>query len=158
MKKYFIALILGMGLLSMQTASAATLSLNGSPAGAIVAGTSGTFSLTVAGAIAGDILQFYIPSSATSPTFGGTGIMNFSLTNAGQVTPLLDGLTTLVVGGTSSFVAAIGHLDANDVFVPDAAVPGLNNVPVPAAVWLFGSALMGLVGVARRKSQPMLAA
>jgi hypothetical protein len=156
MKKYFIALILGMGLLSMQTASAATLSLNGSPAGAIVAGTSGTFSLTVAGAIAGDILQFYIPSSATSPTFGGTGIMNFSLTNAGQVTPLFDGLTTLVVGGTSSFVAAIGHLD-NNVFVPDAAVPSLNT-PIPAAMWLFGSALMGLVGVARRKSQAVLAA
>lgn len=27
----------------------------------------------------------------------------------------------------------------------------LNSVPVPAAVWLFGSGLLGLVGVARRK-------
>ena len=27
----------------------------------------------------------------------------------------------------------------------------VNNVPVPAAVWLFGSGLLGLVGVARRK-------
>lgn len=27
----------------------------------------------------------------------------------------------------------------------------LNSVPVPAAVWLFGSGLIGLVGVARRK-------
>lgn len=27
----------------------------------------------------------------------------------------------------------------------------INNVPVPAAVWLFGSGLLGLVGVARRK-------
>jgi len=26
-----------------------------------------------------------------------------------------------------------------------------NPVPVPAAVWLFGSGLIGLVGVARRK-------
>ena len=29
----------------------------------------------------------------------------------------------------------------------------VNAVPVPAAVWLFGSGLLGLVGVARRKSQ-----
>jgi hypothetical protein len=27
----------------------------------------------------------------------------------------------------------------------------INNVPVPAAVWLFGSGLLGLVGVARRR-------
>ena len=27
----------------------------------------------------------------------------------------------------------------------------VSNVPVPAAVWLFGSALIGLMGVARRK-------
>jgi hypothetical protein len=29
--------------------------------------------------------------------------------------------------------------------------PGPQVVPVPAAVWLFGSGLLGLVGVARRK-------
>lgn len=28
----------------------------------------------------------------------------------------------------------------------------LTAVPVPAAVWLFGSGLIGLVGVARRKA------
>jgi hypothetical protein len=28
----------------------------------------------------------------------------------------------------------------------------INSVPVPAAVWLFGSGILGLVGVARRKS------
>jgi len=26
-------------------------------------------------------------------------------------------------------------------------------VPVPAAVWLFGSGLLGLLGIARRKAQ-----
>jgi hypothetical protein len=26
-------------------------------------------------------------------------------------------------------------------------------VPVPAAVWLFGSGLLGLIGVARRKAR-----
>jgi hypothetical protein len=27
----------------------------------------------------------------------------------------------------------------------------VSTVPVPAAVWLFGSAMLGLMGVARRK-------
>jgi len=30
---------------------------------------------------------------------------------------------------------------------------GLNPVPVPAAVWLFGTALIGLVGFGKRKSK-----
>jgi hypothetical protein len=29
----------------------------------------------------------------------------------------------------------------------------LTAVPVPAAVWLFGSGILGLVGVARRRKQ-----
>ena len=31
------------------------------------------------------------------------------------------------------------------------AVPAVSAVPVPAAVWLFGSGLIGLIGVAKRK-------
>ena len=38
---------------------------------------------------------------------------------------------------------------ANDVIEGAVDVPA---VPVPAAVWLFGSGLIGLVGIARRKS------
>jgi hypothetical protein len=30
---------------------------------------------------------------------------------------------------------------------------GVSAVPVPAAVWLFGSSLLGLVGIARRKKK-----
>ena len=33
----------------------------------------------------------------------------------------------------------------------DFVAPEVSQVPVPAAVWLFGSGLLGLVGVARRK-------
>ena len=36
-------------------------------------------------------------------------------------------------------------------FHPTFSGTGLTKVPVPAAVWLFGSGLMGLVGVARRR-------
>ena len=41
--------------------------------------------------------------------------------------------------------------------IPDVTFVGaqvnVNPVPVPAAVWLFGSGLIGLVGIARRKTQ-----
>lgn len=37
----------------------------------------------------------------------------------------------------------------DEFFIDEAAPPP--SVPVPAAVWLFGSGLLGLVGVARRK-------
>jgi len=42
----------------------------------------------------------------------------------------------------------ISHVTQFDIDVDDRDIP---NVPVPAAVWLFGSGLIGLVGVARRK-------
>jgi hypothetical protein len=54
-------------------------------------------------------------------------------------------LSTGPLGNDSDWIAAgVGTVGA----VPN-AVP--NAVPVPAAVWLFGSGLLGLVGVARRK-------
>ncbi|HIB83546.1 MAG TPA: VPLPA-CTERM sorting domain-containing protein, partial [Chromatiaceae bacterium] len=41
-------------------------------------------------------------------------------------------------------------------YVPDLisinANVNVSDVPVPAAVWLFGSGLIGLVGMARRKT------
>jgi hypothetical protein len=43
----------------------------------------------------------------------------------------------------------IGHTSANQVTSFDAEI---SPVPVPAAAWLFGSAVVGLVGVGRRKS------
>jgi len=42
---------------------------------------------------------------------------------------------------------SVWKLDANNVLSYDAP----SAVPVPAAVWLFGSGLIGLVGVARRR-------
>ena len=61
-------------------------------------------------------------------------------------TYVLDYLATVPAGDPSGFgnVAYTLHLEGT---IGSAAV-----VPVPAAVWLFGSGLLGLVGVARRKS------
>ncbi len=56
---------------------------------------------------------------------------------------------------TSSFRVSMGR--TSDVDVALSLVGALNTeavsaVPIPAAVWLFGSGLLGLVGVARRRS------
>ncbi len=37
------------------------------------------------------------------------------------------------------------------VYTPPASDLGVGAVPVPAAVWLFGSGLVGLIGMARRR-------
>lgn len=77
-----------------------------------------------------------------------------STTNAtGTITgAAYDGTTAILVKGASfgsdwgGFFGAQYFEVWNVSFVP-------TTVPVPAAVWLFGSGLLGLVGVARRKKQ-----
>jgi len=57
-------------------------------------------------------------------------------------------LTTLKVFGTMTGAMAekYGRGTTTDLYVA-----GINEVPIPAAVWLFGSALLGLTGLRRRK-------
>ena len=61
---------------------------------------------------------------------------------------------TLLGYNEADFIAnADGYLFATHVY-PDTGPTGFaygGVVPVPAAVWLFGSGLLGLVGVARRR-------
>jgi len=93
-------------------------------------------------------------------------VMNFDV-SAGQVAGLIDfayGTTTGISVVNVWNVNADGSLTA--VGVPgmengpfpgfnaafDLSAPGLiSSVPVPAAVWLFGSGLIGLAGVVRRR-------
>ena len=44
-------------------------------------------------------------------------------------------------------------IDTNDFLIIgiDGCSPDIPPVPVPAAVWLFGTALVGFVGIARRR-------
>lgn len=59
------------------------------------------------------------------------------------------GLVTLMLGGASQIdFKATGELFANHFYIRNADA---TVVPVPAAIWLFGSGLIGLVGVARHK-------
>ena len=53
------------------------------------------------------------------------------------------GLTTLVTGLDGPYGIAL-DLDAGHIYFTSV-------VPLPAAVWLFGSGFIGLIGMARRK-------
>jgi hypothetical protein len=42
--------------------------------------------------------------------------------------------------------------DGDVVYCAGTACPGAGVIPIPAAAWLFGSGLLGLAGVARRRT------
>ena len=87
--------------------------------------------------------------------------VDWGLTNTGPFTNLRGSTyygtsTTGYVGGTIwAFTMFNGSqtIQSTDSFItPWAVYSGdVSAVPVPAAVWLFGSGLIGLLGVARRK-------
>jgi len=65
----------------------------------------------------------------------------------------------LTATGTNSWASAASVLTANDkgnmvvahVGLTPGTFTGFATVPIPAAAWLFGSGLIGLIGVARRR-------
>jgi hypothetical protein len=62
---------------------------------------------------------------------------------------LATGVGSVFDSGTFTFTLADGQTNLISGFVD--SFGSASAVPVPAAVWLFGSGLLGLVGVARRK-------
>lgn len=153
MKKLLVVLGLAMLAFSFQ-AGAATISLtNGSGefSGTHTGAFTDTFTFTVPtqsdiGAsahntwvkIAGEIVNFsltldgiFTDSSVFSLASRGTNTVSVFSLNA------LSGLHTLVVSGDTG-----GH------YVGSVEVA---ETPIPAAVWLFGSALMGLTGMRRKQ-------
>jgi murein DD-endopeptidase MepM/ murein hydrolase activator NlpD len=57
-------------------------------------------------------------------------------------------LTTLKIFGQGSYQDGQDWYRGSNT---DLYVAGINEVPIPAAAWLFGSALLGLTGLRRRK-------
>ena len=58
---------------------------------------------------------------------------------------------TLATGNTLTFIAADTSDGVLDSAVYISSLSGVSPVPVPAAAWLFGSGLVGLIGIARRE-------
>ena len=73
-------------------------------------------------------------------------------TNSGQGVTLLDSFSTGGIDMNSFTLLPQNGVTAIYLHSIDFDVPVTSEVPVPAAVWLFGSALFGLFGVARRRS------
>ena len=90
---------------------------------------------------------------------GSTGNVFFQADiNPNTWTNITNSSITVPVGTTAAFLEfsqGIGPINGVDLLAGsvliDDVVLNANVVPVPAAVWLFGSGLLGLVGVARRK-------
>ena len=86
----------------------------------------------------GDSANFAADTGLATIACGACGVGDaYTLTYAAHV-PLGDASGFGGVGYALTLEGTIGSVSA---------------VPVPAAVWLFGSGLLGLVGVARRKTQ-----
>jgi hypothetical protein len=117
-------------------------------------------------------LNYQTPGTQSVQTMNGAGSNsyqeNFDAT-PGNFAAYLDTLTgeaslaTLASGSVSQnlFFWANGDVNGNGVKVLDiltnadgsttlTAVPNTPEVPIPAAAWLLGSGLMGLVGIRRR--------
>ena len=124
--------------------------------GGILISTPGSYSLDVVTGVVG----------AGTGVVASDGIMNFDVA-AGEIAGIIDFAYSVTTGIKVVDVWGInpdGSLTAkrapgmengpfggfNAAF--NLTAPGLvNPIPVPAAVWLFGSGLLGLVGVARRR-------
>ncbi len=94
------------------------------------------------------------------PTGSGETGVNDSLYDAFPIVGLgidLDAFGSSLTGPVTEFRLTIGDRWCGDASTRGSCsgvpsfVGAYNVVPVPAAVWLFGSGLIGLVGVARRK-------
>lgn len=164
MKKLLVVLSLAMAAFSFQ-ASAATFNLG-------LVNVSKGFSNTISGAFT-DTYNFSAPSNNgigvsgtnVAVTFSGFAyglIQNFAATLDGHLlnpsnSTTYNGPVTLftqLLSGSLPGSAAGSHVltftgTGNGSYGGSIAVA---QTPIPAAVWLFGSALMGLTGISRRKS------
>lgn len=165
MKNFYIALLFAFSSLMMQNTSAATLTLGNYIGGSVVTASGSTVSGTATGA---PTLFFGLPISSWSLTVSETANVDFSLSGSTSFLGFVAGLgsspvlfnsstfSALLTAGT--YLLAILPSAANQAYDITISTAGATAVPVPAAVWLFGSAFLGMMGLVRRKAKPGLAA
>ena len=133
------------------------------------------FGVSVSCCDSGNISSIIVSNDITNGPYGTVstldagGIWSISLNSGGTILDSLGSVALLSAGnglalgsGNLIVLGDINMLDGpgnsggflkedNGVLFQNAIEYSVSAVPVPAAVWLFGSGLLGLVGVARRK-------
>jgi hypothetical protein len=71
------------------------------------------------------------------------------MNNSNVVVDFADGVLALC--GWWNYGNCVANNDVAPFATVDFTYDAVSNIPVPAAVWLFGSALLGLASIARRK-------
>lgn len=179
MKKVLLSLVLS-SLLVPLTANAAAIEITSTSGGVGITNGSDNFtavaSHSTGAAVAGsftDTWDVVNPAGATASVSTSSGFsafnVQYSTDGGGSFTSFSPSQNGSSFSFNSAFIAAAfsansplkvifsGVLDGsvassyNFTVSSGVGAPAPNAVPVPAAVWLFGSALMGLVSVSRRK-------
>lgn len=80
------------------------------------------------------------------------------ISGIGSSAGLFAGAKTLEAGDVNNILNGLWYINIHTDANPGGEIRGqvlsgtFNPVPIPAAVWLFGSGLLGLIGFAKRKS------
>ncbi|MHB1241078.1 MAG: VPLPA-CTERM sorting domain-containing protein [Gammaproteobacteria bacterium] len=139
----------------------------------IVLDASGLFGAVGAGVHTGQVITGVGALPASNATVFGTGMSTYTLplgptpvatttwntTNIGTVGLGTNPSGTLpliadTIGGSPMQAGPFPNFNANfDISSLTVTSAGTAPVPIPAAAWLFGSGLLGLVGVARRRRE-----
>ena len=85
-----------------------------------------------------------------NPTFDPTAVFDLIIDGGSATTYSLMNIFTMDLTGTTFEFLNLNATDTDD-FRFYISVMEVTAVPVPAAVWLFGSGLLGLAGIARRR-------
>jgi hypothetical protein len=113
--------------------------------GTIVGG-SGSFIGSILGVTSIDVMITSFDTAVFDPDTLIAGSSVFTLQLADGDTGVIGDIT----GGSNTVQGNVFNAGADLLLAADGNVT-LQAVPVPAAVWLFGSGLLGLVGIARRR-------
>lgn len=93
----------------------------------------------------------YAANSFGQAVNGGVNDISSDLYEAGITGSVGAGFASLTLNNLASGWYTVFVSGANGALTGSAIDVSVSAVPVPGAVWLFGSALMGLVGASRRK-------